>query len=212
MIGCRTNSTNPWPLTSAGVDVVDLGLCGTEEIYFAAFHLAVDGGVIVTASHNPADYNGMKLVRQGARPISGDTGLREIERLAAEGRRVMADTPGSLTRLDNKPAYIDHLLGYVDKKALKPLKIVANPGNGCAGAVIDRLADPAAVIAGVEAFYAETPGEKDYTDGLSFTAENFRFNIRSSNTEPVLRLNVESRGDAAIMKAKTAEILSLIRA
>jgi len=386
---------------AAGVDVVDLGQVGTEEIYFAAFHLEVDGGVIVTASHNPADYNGMKLVRQGARPISGDTGLREIERLAAEGRRVTADKPGVLTQMDNKPAYLEHLLGYINKKTLKPLKIVANPGNGCAGAVIDRLAahlpfefikiqwepdgtfpngvpnpllpenravtakavlehgadfglawdgdfdrcfffdeqggfiegyylvgllaqamlakhpgakiihdprlvwntqeivrqaggipvlsktghafikermraedavyggemsahhyfrdfaycdsgmipwllvaqilstsgqplshlvrerqaafpvsgeinnrvaDPAAVIARVEAFYAETPGEKDYTDGLSFTAEDFRFNIRSSNTEPVLRLNMESKGDAALLAAKTAELLSLILA
>ncbi|MFH1020685.1 MAG: phosphomannomutase [Pseudomonadota bacterium] len=386
---------------AAGVDVVDLGMAGTEEIYFAAFQLEVDGGVIVTASHNPADYNGMKLVRQGARPISGDSGLREIERLAAEGYRITADNPGVLTRLDNKPAYLDHLLGYVETKGLNPLKIVANAGNGCAGPVIDRLgarlpfefirlqweadgsfpngvpnpllpenrevtaravrehgadfglawdgdfdrcfffdeqggfiegyylvgllaqamldthpggkiihdprlvwntreivkaaggipvlsktghafikermraedavyggemsahhyfrdfaycdsgmipwllvaqilsksgqplshlvrerqaafpvsgeinnrvADPAAVIARVEAFYAETPGEKDYTDGLSFSAENFRFNIRSSNTEPVLRLNVESKGDPALLAAKTAELLSLIRA
>ncbi|MBU1406005.1 MAG: phosphomannomutase CpsG, partial [Proteobacteria bacterium] len=75
----------------------------------------------------------------------------------------------------------------------------------------NRVADPAAVIAKIEAFYAETPGEKDYTDGLSFTAENFRFNIRSSNTEPVLRLNVETRGDVALMAAKTAELLTLIR-
>ena len=384
----------------AGVDVVDLGLCGTEEIYFAAAHLAVDGGIIVTASHNPADYNGMKLVRQGARPISGDTGLREIERLAAAGSRLTADTPGVVTRLDNKPAYIEHLLGYVDSNTLKPLKIVANAGNGCAGPVIDRLAaklpcefirvqwqpdgsfpngvpnpllpenraitaravrehganfglawdgdfdrcfffdeqggfiegyylvgmlaqamlgkhpgakiihdprlvwntqeivkaaggipvlsktghafikermrsedavyggemsahhyfrdfaycdsgmipwllvaqilstsgqplshlvrerqaafpvsgeinnrvaDPAAVIDRVEDFYADTPGEKDYTDGLSFAAENFRFNIRSSNTEPVLRLNVETRGDAALLETKTTELLTLIR-
>ncbi len=385
---------------AAGVDVVDLGMVGTEEIYFAAFHLAVDGGIIVTASHNPADYNGMKLVRQGARPISGDTGLREIEQLAAQGHRITGDTPGTLTRLDNKPAYLDHLLGYVDSNTLKPLKIVANAGNGCAGPVIDRLAaqlpfefirvqwqpdgtfpngvpnpllpenraitaqavrehgadfgiawdgdfdrcflfdetgefiegyymvgllaqailaknpgariihdprlvwntrelvrqagglpvmcktghafikermraedavyggemsahhyfrdfaycdsgmipwllvaeilgkagrplsqlvrarqqaypvsgeinsrvaDPDAVIATVEDFYAETPGAKDYTDGLSFTAEQFRFNIRKSNTEPVLRLNVETKGDAALLEAKTSELLSLIR-
>lgn len=385
---------------AAGVDVVDLGLCGTEEIYFAAFHLAVDGGVIVTASHNPADYNGMKFVRQGARPVSGDSGLREIEGLAAQGYRLSADTPGVLTRLDNKPAYLSHLLGYVEGKNLRPLTIVANGGNGCAGPVIDllaqhlpcafirlqwppdgsfpngvpnpllpenreitakavrehgadfglawdgdfdrcfffdeqggfiegyylvgllaeamlgknpggkiihdprlvwntreivqqaggiavqsktghafikermraedavyggemsahhyfrdfaycdsgmipwlliaellsssgqplshlvrasqaafpvsgeinrRVSDPAAAIARVEAFYGNTPGEKDYTDGLSFAAENFRFNIRSSNTEPVLRLNVETRGDAALLAAKTAELLSLIQ-
>ncbi|MGV1100549.1 phosphomannomutase [Thiovibrio sp. JS02] len=385
---------------AAGVDVVDLGLCGTEEIYFAASHLAVDGGIIVTASHNPADYNGMKLVRAGARPISGDTGLKEIERLAEAGKRITAARPGSLSTLDDKPAYIEHLLGYIDKKALKPLKIVANAGNGCAGPIIDalaaalpfeflrvqwrpdgtfpngvpnpllpenrdltaravrehkadfglawdgdfdrcflfdeegefiegyymvgllaqailarnpgariihdprlvwntremvaaaggvpvmsktghafikermraedavyggemsahhyfrdfaycdsgmipwllvaeilclsgqplsrlvrarqeaypvsgeinsRVADPDAVIARVESFYEHTPGQKDHTDGLSFTAERFRFNIRKSNTEPVLRLNVEARGDRALMEAKTEELLHLIR-
>ena len=68
----------------AGVDVIDIGLAGTEEVYFAAFHLDVDGGIEVTASHNPMDYNGMKLVRRGAQPVSGDTGLKDIERLAAE--------------------------------------------------------------------------------------------------------------------------------
>ncbi len=79
------------------------------------------------------------------------------------------------------------------------------------GEINNRVADPVAVIARVEAFYAETHGTKDYTDGLSFTAERFRFNIRSSNTEPVLRLNVETRGDAALLETKTAELLSLIR-
>lgn len=69
-------------LMDAGVDVIDIGLAGTEEVYFAAFHLDVDGGIEITASHNPMDYNGMKLVRQGARPISGDTGLRDIQCLA----------------------------------------------------------------------------------------------------------------------------------
>ncbi len=386
--------------TAAGVDVVDLGLCGTEEIYFAAFSLDVDGGIIVTASHNPAEYNGMKFVREGARPISGDTGLKEIERLAAATAFAAAEKQGAITALDNRPAYIDHLLSYVDTGALKPLSIVVNAGNGCAGQVIDRLesrlpfsfiklqhepdgtfpngvpnpllpenrkttaeavrehnadlgiawdgdfdrcflfdekgefiegyymvgllaqamlkkspgakiihdprliwnteelvrqaggipvmsktghafikermrlenavyggemsahhyfrdfaycdsgmipwlliaeilcrsgaplsalirdrqkafpvsgeinsrvADPDAVIARVEAFYGVTPGEKDHTDGLSFSTATFRFNIRKSNTEPVLRLNVETRGNRTLMEEKTRELLELIQ-
>ncbi|MDH5523932.1 MAG: phosphomannomutase [Desulfobulbaceae bacterium] len=385
---------------AAGVDVIDLGQCGTEEIYFAAFHLEVDGGIIVTASHNPADYNGMKFVRQGARPISGDTGLREIERLAAQGHTITADQPGTLSRLDNRPAYIGHLLGYVKHRNLSPLKIVVNAGNGCAGPVIDalaprlpfefirlqwspdgtfpngvpnpllienreitgravrehkadfgiawdgdfdrcflfdekgefiegyymvgllaqallsknkgakiihdprlvwntedvvtaaggipimsktghafikermrsedalyggemsahhyfkdfaycdsgmipwllvseilcqtkqklsqlvcrrqqaypvsgeinsRVADPDAAIDRVEDFYSEIPGRRDYTDGLSFATDSFRFNIRKSNTEPVLRLNVETRGDQKLLREKTDELLALIR-
>ena len=126
-------------LMTAGVDVLDIGQCGTEEIYFAAAHLAVDGGIIVTASHNPADYNGMKLVRQGARPISGDSGLRDIERLALARQPLTAARCGELRQVDSRPAYIDHLLGYVDPAKLKPLTIVVNAGNGGAGPVIDRL-------------------------------------------------------------------------
>jgi phosphomannomutase len=130
-------------LREEGVDVVDLGLGGTELVYFAAFHLAgegVDGGIAVTASHNPADYNGMKLVQKGAVPISGDSGLREIEALAEKERgRPRGALRGKLEAVDVWPAYLDHLLSYVDAKALSPLKVVANAGNGCAGLVIDRL-------------------------------------------------------------------------
>ncbi len=126
-------------LMDAGVDVMDIGLCGTEEIYFASFHLEVDGGVIVTASHNPADYNGMKLVRKGAKPISGDTGLRDIERLAQERNAVIGKSPGGYQKIEIRKEYIKHLLGYVEKEVFKPLKIVVNAGNGCAGAVIDLL-------------------------------------------------------------------------
>lgn len=126
-------------LCEAGVDVVDLGLCGTEEIYFAAFHLEVDGGIIVTASHNPADYNGMKFVRRGAVPISGDTGLLEMEELVRSGEGVTASRQGEVSGLDIKGAYVDHLLGYVDPAVLEPLRLVVNAGNGCAGRIVDLL-------------------------------------------------------------------------
>lgn len=128
-------------LLQAGVDVVHLGQCGTEEIYFAAFHLAdVDGGIIVTASHNPADYNGMKMVRKGAIPVSGDTGLKDIEALAEAGEMVHGRKRGELCQYNNRPAYIDYLLNWVDLTKLSPLKIVVNPGNGGAGPIIEALA------------------------------------------------------------------------
>jgi phosphomannomutase len=197
-------------ITEAGADVIDIGLCGTEEVYFQTFHReaqGVGGGIMVTASHNPKGYNGMKLVRQGARPVSGDTGLFAIrDRIAktsaphggegsgenehtktpsplvGEGRNahIRADlapsplagegwlmsspldllidlapsplvgegwgegggTPkphGKITPDTNKAAYIQHLLGYIDHTALKPLKIVADPGNGGAGPVMRLL-------------------------------------------------------------------------
>jgi len=127
-------------LTLAGCNVIDIGLCGTEEVYFQTFRRAVAGGIMVTASHNPMDYNGMKLVREGSRPISGDSGLRDIERLVEENRFESAQRPGSLHTDSDKSAYIQHLLSYIDTSALRPLKIVVNAGNGCAGPVIDLLA------------------------------------------------------------------------
>lgn len=388
-------------LQSMGVEVLDIGLCGTEEIYHATFGLeseGVDGGVIVTASHNPADYNGMKFVTRGARPVTGESGLLEM------GRMIGGDLPlpvpvggGTCVSRDLKEIYVQHLLGYIDKENLQPLKIVANCGNGCAGPVLERLAqflpveittlhetpdgtfpngvpnpllqenreetaeavrrnradlgigwdgdfdrcffwdetgrfiegyyivgllalqmlkkqpgapvlydprltwcteevvkngggvpvitrtghafikermrqenaiyggemsahhyfrdfgscdsgmipwlliaalisetgkplselvekqmaaypvsgeinrrvdDADAVIARVEERYSD--GEKTYVDGLSVAYPEYRFNIRKSNTEPLLRLNVESRGDVALMEEKTAELLAMI--
>lgn len=389
-------------LRDMGVEVLDLGLCGTEEIYHAAFSMesqGVDGGVIVTASHNPADYNGMKFVVKGARPVTGEYGLKEMARLiVTDSLPEPVATSGQFQSLNDKDNYVRHLLGYVDTAKLKPLKIVVNSGNGCAGAIIDlleshlpfqfikvyhepdgtfphgvpnpllpekraetgrvvrehradfglawdgdfdrcffwdengifiegyyvvgllarqmlkkepgakilydprltwsteeqvqqaggiplmtrtghafikermrqenaiyggemsahhyfrdfgycdsgmipwllvssllcgdgkklselvadrmvafpvsgeinnRVADPDAIIARIEEQYGD--GEKDYTDGLSIAFPEFRFNIRKSNTEPLLRLNVESRGDEALLLEKTEELLSFIR-
>lgn len=393
-------------LRDAGVDVLDIGLSGTEEIYFATFHLGVDGGIEVTASHNPMDYNGMKLVREGARPISGDTGLRDVQRLAEANDfpPVVESKRGSYQKIDLQKAYIDHLMGYIDTANLKPMKLVINSGNGAAGPVIDalearfqamnlpvtfikvhntpdgnfpngipnpllpecrddtrnaviehdadmgiafdgdfdrcflfdengqfiegyyivgllaeaflekqpgeriihdprlswntvdvvnlaggtpvmsktghafikermrqedaiyggemsahhyfrdfaycdsgmipwllvtellclkgktlgelvrdrmaafpasgeinsKLAEPVSAIARVEQHFSQHALEIDRTDGISLAFEDWRFNLRSSNTEPVVRLNVESRGDASLMEAKTKDILALL--
>ena len=126
-------------LRDQGVNVVDIGLCGTEEIYFATAHLGVGGGIAVTASHNPRDYNGMKFVRAESKPISGDSGLKEIQALAEANNFTSAETRGSYGPVDTDQAYIEHLLGYVDVSKLKPLKIVCTAGNGGAGRVVDLL-------------------------------------------------------------------------
>jgi phosphomannomutase len=394
-------------LTTAGIDVVDIGLCGTEEMYFRVFsgeEQGIDGGIMVTASHNPADYNGMKFVRQGARPMSRDSGLLEVARNAAsdswfrEAVAMPVEKTGVRREDFDKSAYLAHLLSLVDVEALRPMKIVVNSGNGCAGPVIDLLedalpftfvklhhhpdgtfpngvpnpllpekreataravqehgadvgvawdgdfdrcflydergrfiegyyivgllavallkdhpgatilhdprliwntqemvtaaggrpvmtktghafikekmrlensvyggemsahhyfrefgycdsgmlpwllvcglmsvqgaslssmvdermqaypvsgeinstvADPDVVLGRVEEKYGD--GDKEYTDGLSVAYPNFRFNLRKSNTEPVLRLNVETRGDARLLEEKTRELLKLIR-
>lgn len=388
-------------LTDGSADVIDIGQCGTEEVYFATSHLGTDGGICVTASHNPKDYNGMKFVREGSKPISGDTGLKDIQRLAEENNFGDVERKGLFSEQDTRPDYIEHLLTYVSKDALKPLKIVCTAGNGGAGAVVDaiegslpfnwvkvhheadgnfpngvpnplleenrpatidaikesnadlgiawdgdfdrcfffdekgnfiegyyivgllaeaflkksnggkvvhdprltwntiaiaedfggeaiqsktghafikermrkedaiyggemsahhyfrdfaycdsgmipwllvaelisttgkplsqlveermaaypcsgeinnRLEDPKAVIAKIEATYAPDALSVDNTDGISIEFADWRFNLRSSNTEPVVRLNVESKGDEALMKAKTEELLALMKA
>ena len=386
-------------LMAGGAEVFDIGLCGTEEIYFATFAAGMDGGIMVTASHNPMDYNGMKLVRQGARPISGDSGLHAIRELVAQNIFAPAAKSGSRSVMEVRADYVAHLLGYVEVGQLRPLKIVVNAGNGCAGPVLDaleerlpfefikihhqpdgtfphgipnpllpenraataeavlqhgadlgiawdgdfdrcflfdeqgafiegyyvvgllaaaflqhhpggriihdprltwntvdlvrglggtpvmsktghafikermrvedavyggemsahhyfrdfaycdsgmipwllvtelmsrrgqplsrlvgeriarypasgeinrRLRDPAATLARIEAHYRGSARGADYTDGLSMEFDRWRFNLRSSNTEPVVRLNVESRGDQALMEDKTREILGLM--
>ncbi len=389
-------------LLEAGVDVLELGLCGTEEIYHAAFSLeneGVDGGIVVTASHNPANYNGMKFVVRGARPVTGESGLLEMAAMvASDALPPPATAPGRREQRNDKQRYIQHLLDSVDTDHMRPLKIVVNSGNGCAGPVVDLLAahlpftfirlnhepdgtfpkgvpnpllpenraetaaavrehgadlglawdgdfdrcffwdengafiegyyvvgllaqemlrqqpggtilydprltwnteelvreaggvpvmsktghafikermrkedaiyggemsahhyfrgfgycdsgmlpwllvasllsrrqrrlselvaerqaaypvsgeinstvaDPDRVIEEVEAAFSD--GEKSYLDGLSVSYPNYRFNIRKSNTEPLLRLNVETRGDATLLREKTEQLLRLIR-
>jgi phosphomannomutase len=386
-------------LRDAGCEVLDIGQCGTEMVYWTTDRRGLDGGIMVTASHNPMDYNGMKLVRRGARPISGDTGLDEIGALAAAGELVPGDSRGGLAREDVQAAYVADLLGMVDTSSLPELTVVANGGNGCAGPVMRSLAeqlpgrwihvhakpdghfphgipnpllpenraatrdavlahgadlglawdgdfdrcfffdekgdfvegyylvgllaraalrrepgarivhdprltwntidvvtaaggtplmnktghafmkermraddavyggemsahhyfrsfaycdsgmlpwlqvmremadtgrplselvgamqaafpasgeinrrldDPDAALARIEERYGATAGSIDRTDGLSCEFPDWRFNLRKSNTEPLLRLNVESRGDAELMRAKTAELLAVI--
>jgi phosphomannomutase len=126
-------------LMDAGVDVIDIGMVGTEEIYFSAFHLDVGGGIEVTASHNPIDYNGMKLVTKGSRPISGDTGLLDIKRIAEANDFGPVLQKGSISKLSILKDYVEHLFTYVDLGNLSPLKLVVNAGNGAAGHVIDEI-------------------------------------------------------------------------
>ncbi|AVF37031.1 phosphomannomutase CpsG [Rahnella sikkimica] len=126
-------------LQDSGVNVIDLGVTGTEEIYFAAFHLDVDGAIEVTASHNPMDYNGMKLVGRGAKPISGDSGLNDIRDMIEIGNFKAVENKGHYSKMSLLDSYIDHLMSYLDLKAIRPLKLVVNAGNGAAGHVIDEI-------------------------------------------------------------------------
>lgn len=145
-VGCDIRLSSPslkqatiHGLNDAGVDVLDLGLTGTEQVYFAAFQLDVAGGIEITASHNPMNYNGMKLVRENARPISIETGLKHIQQIAESGDFKTPSRRGTCQSYDIMPQYVAHLLQYVDLAHLQPLKIVVNAGNGAAGPTLDAL-------------------------------------------------------------------------
>ena len=127
-------------LMEAGVEVLDLGLSGTEETYFAVSHLEADGGICVTASHNPMDYNGMKMVKAGSAPIGTDDGMAAIKALAESGSFAAEAEGGKVTDAsDTRAAYVDCILSFVSTSALKPLKILVNAGNGAAGPTLDAL-------------------------------------------------------------------------
>lgn len=145
---CRASSLNlanavAAALVSEGVEVLDLGLSGTEEMYFATTHFGADGGICVTASHNPMDYNGMKMVRAGSAPLDTQTGLAQIKVLA-EADDFGAAIPGGTVRdvsAEARAAYVGGVMRFVDKAALRPLKVVVNAGNGTAGPTFDAIAE-----------------------------------------------------------------------
>ena len=128
-------------IRDAGCDVVDIGMVGTEQVYFATSHLNAGGGIEVTASHNPIDYNGMKPIREGSRPVSSDTGLLDIKAIAEANDfgAVDPDKRGAFEKVSILEDYLDHLCGYIKLDAIKPTKLVMNAGNGAAGPVVDAL-------------------------------------------------------------------------
>lgn len=127
-------------LRASGAEVLDLGLCGTEEVYFAVFSQKLDGGVMVTGSHNPITDNGFKFVREDSRPLSYDDGLEEIKRLAESASWPEGLSPGPPPQVVSfRQAYIRHLLSYIEPARLRPLTIAANSGNGAAGPALDAL-------------------------------------------------------------------------
>ncbi len=128
-------------LTDAGADVLDIGLCGTEMVYFATSFLFAQGGIMITASHNPADYNGMKMVREGSVPISRDNGLHDIRDMI-ESVVPGSDVKGRYREVDIWDDYISKVLGFIgDRGSLQGFRIVTDPGHGCAGPAVDRIAE-----------------------------------------------------------------------
>ena len=127
-------------LTDSGCDVIDLGLCGTEMIYFATPHFDADGGVMITASHNPPEYNGLKFVKKGSKPMGYDSGLKEVEtKILADDFAPVSENKGTVTTVDVMDDFIENLKKFYDADKLKPLKIAVNAGNGCVGPALDAI-------------------------------------------------------------------------
>src|ERR687886_2702889 len=127
-------------VTEAGADILDIGLVSTDALYFAVGHLGEPGGAMVTASHNPKDYNGFKLCREDAIALSGDAGLGHIRDLIASGKLPdPAEYPGSVEETDIAVDYAKHCLSFIDTEGLRSLKIVIDAGNGMAGKMIPPI-------------------------------------------------------------------------
>jgi phosphomannomutase len=128
--------------SAAGAEVLDIGMVGTEMLYFAVGDLSLDGGVMVTASHNPKEYNGLKIVRRGALPVGGDSGLPEIRERALKLHEGSEETgPPATEQVDIYPPFVDKVLSFIDVSAVQPLRAVIDAGNGMAGAMMPPILD-----------------------------------------------------------------------
>lgn len=172
-------------VNDAGVDTADIGMCGTEMVYYASSLDGMGGGIMVTASHNPKGYNGIKMVGPGAIPISGDTGLADMERRVRTGD-IPAKAPkaGTNSSRDIMDGYVERILSFVDLDVLKPLKLLANPGNGCAGPAFDALAKHLPFE--VERMYFEPDGDFPHGIPNPLLVEN-----RSATSEAVLKTGAD---------------------
>jgi len=128
-------------LTDAGADVLDIGICGTEMVYFGTSHLGADGGIMITASHNPRDYNGMKFVGKSSVPIHKDNGLFDIRDMALDDG-LSGNGNGNMEEIDIMEPYVEKVLSFLeDRDSLRGMRIATDPGHGCAGPSLDRIAE-----------------------------------------------------------------------
>src|SRR5215218_3009045 len=169
--------------SEAGADVLELGLVGTEMAYFAVGELGLDGGVAVTASHNPKEYTGMKIVRAGALPVGGESGLLEIrDRAVSEAAASEGLSPGQVQKYDIWPAYVDRVMSFVDASAIAPLKVVVDAANGMAGAMLPPVLEHLPQLDVVRCFF-EPDGTFPNHEPNPLLPENREFIVRKTLDE-----------------------------
>jgi phosphomannomutase len=178
---------------AAGAEVLDIGLVGTEMVYFAVGELGLDGGVMVTASHNPKDYTGMKIVRAGALPVGGDSGLLDVAARAIKGQSLKGLSPGHVRQHDIWPAYVDRVLSFVDLSEIGPLKVVVDAANGMAGAMLPPVLERLPIEA--VRCYFEPDGSFPNHEPNPLLPENREFIVRKTLEEGA-DLGVAFDGDA----------------
>jgi len=165
-----------------GCDVLDLGLVGTEMVYFAVGELELDGGVMVTASHNPKNYTGMKIVRRGALPVGGESGLLEIrDRAVSLGDTSGGQTPGQVQEYDIWPAFVDRVLSFIDLSEIKPLRVVIDAANGMAGVMLPPVLERLPIEA--VRYYFEPDGTFPNHEPNPLLPENRQFIIERTKAE-----------------------------
>src|SRR5579885_704023 len=179
--------------SDAGAEVLDLGMIGTEMLYFAVGELGLDGGLTVTASHNPKEYTGMKIVRRGALPVGGDSGLLDVR-----DRAMAAAWPeraaGRVEAVDIWPQYVDRVMSFIDVAAVKPLKVVVDAANGMAGAMLPPVLERLPMVEAVRCFF-DPDGTFPNHEPNPLLPENREFIIRKTLEEGA-DLGVAFDGDA----------------
>jgi phosphomannomutase len=183
--------------TEAGADVLDLGMVGTEMVYFAVGELGLDGGIAVTASHNPKQYTGMKIVRRGALPVGGESGLLDVRDRALAllgGSPEPGSSPGSVEPYDIWPGFVDRVLSFVDVSAIKPLRVVIDAANGMAGAMLPPVLERLPMVDAVRCFF-EPDGSFPNHEPNPLLPENREFIVKRTLEERA-DLGVAFDGDA----------------
>ncbi|HET7854916.1 MAG TPA: phosphomannomutase/phosphoglucomutase [Gaiellaceae bacterium] len=168
--------------SEAGADVLDLGLVGTEMVYFAVGELGLDGGAEITASHNPKEYTGIKIVRRGALPVGGESGLLDIrDRAMALGDASGGQTPGQVQEYDIWPSYVDRVLSFVDVSAIRPLRVVIDAANGMAGVMLPPILERLPIEA--VRYYFEPDGSFPNHEPNPLLPENREFIVERTKAE-----------------------------